>query len=298
MASAGVAAKIKRARVQIDQNIDDEQFYDALCTVKSLTTRLARDMDRNAVFVDYAKKFLQLRQYELVSDLASHLISFPYTDLLARAALEITFLVTAPLDAHGTGFPKSHLIDKFFVDLTRWGEKYSKNSKDNDCLLQAYPAIAEYYWLGGSLRQAQFYFLQNIKQSTVRYADLIIEWSKLGFASERDLFFLRGALIILGYKEQEKDIEEAESYLSYIASQPGCTHWMITEHLTCPCAQVAHFLVMALKMENSAFFDKVVTKYTLVLRRDSALQNLIQSIRQKHFSSGQAGFLSSIFGFH
>lgn len=288
-------AKISRGRAQVDKAIGERRYYDAICIIKALTRRLP-DEHRRVVFTDYAQEFLRYEQYELVSDLGSHIVTLPYSETLARAAVEVTMLITSPLNEAGALCPPSDLLDKYFRDLRRWGERRAKENDgiEETYLLDTYPLIAEYYWKNKAYREAQQYFLLNIPQCVLRYADLIIDWSDLGYASERDLFLLRGALIILGYRENARNVAEAERYLNYVASQQGC-NWMITEHLTCPCAQVAHFIVLALKLENLAFFDKVVGKYTLVLQRDPAMHAVIQSIRQKHFNPGQTDFLS-LFG--
>eukprot|EP00922_Rhytidocystis_sp_ex-Travisia-forbesii_P006082 GHVS01008813.1.p1 GENE.GHVS01008813.1~~GHVS01008813.1.p1 ORF type:complete len:311 (-),score=67.26 GHVS01008813.1:42-836(-) len=158
-------------------------------------------------------------------------------------------------------------------------------------------------WMEGLFGRAQNHLVFCDGEGR-RLCELVSEgggWISRGYSGEKDLFLLRLVLMLLAINDvrtadqvmderrrgrtgqEEKGNEEEDDVIDSIS---------LVE-------QFAYLLVSACKYKNCDFFNTVIRKYNLVLRRDGLFSKLTEQISANVFGkpvAKKSGFLSTLFG--
>lgn len=152
---------------------------------------------------------------------------------------------------------------------------------------------SNYYFVHQNFPKAQLHVV--LTENPELFANILLEWSKKGYPSEKDLFFLRAVLVLLSLKKTQFAHDLLERYCQLLnddgdfSPSPSASFKSFIESKV-PSApvQMAFFVISACELPDKKtamhFFDMVKSKYALLVRRDPTFGKILDKIDQTYFN--------------
>mmetsp|Transcript_63970 Transcript_63970/g.169333 ORF Transcript_63970/g.169333 Transcript_63970/m.169333 type:complete len:303 (-) Transcript_63970:39-947(-) len=268
----------------IEAKISAGDFYDAQQMVKTVQRRLCLKKQHSAsadLCVESARRFNAAGKFDLAADLGKDLVAV-FEDTKAEPNAENLGRVGALLE----DIPPMEAVTLKYAVLHRalkWSSAFIPGGHPD-----IHKIAAKSYWAESDYGKCQAHYV--FCGDGQGLADMVREWSQLGYTCERDLFALRTLLILLSLE----DLSTAHSFWSSMAGSEiaSCGTSEPKEDFTVPSAplpalQFGTFVLTSARARHLEFFRAVRAKYTLVTRRDCTFDKYLDEIEVKVFGAQQ-----------
>lgn len=275
----------KHTAAAIERKIADGDFYDAQQMVKSVHRRLCSKgnfHDATRLCVETAQRLCRSEQYDLAIDLGKDLVAmFRDEDLpISDENIGCVESVLEGVPPYAASAPKFSLLKGALA----WTKSSSSTPMGSP---QLHRVAAKAYWLEKEYGNSQAHLVYCADGPGL--CSLVKEWREQGLPAEHDLFALRALLILLVLNDLITARSFWNSFEYNMESPPE------------PVVQCGTFLLAACECHRLDMFRDVRSKYTLVIRRDPALDSMLDSIELEVFgvkrqATGISALLESLLG--
>lgn len=147
---------------------------------------------------------------------------------------------------------------------------------------------SNYYFVHQNFPKAQLYVI--LTENPELFANILLEWSKKGYPSEKDLFLLRAVLVLLSLKKTQFAHDLLERYCQLLNQDSTSSSFKSFLDSNTPSTpiQMAFFIISTCELPDKKtamqFFDMIKGKYALLIRRDPTFGPIIDKIDQMYFN--------------
>lgn len=178
---------------------------------------------------------------------------------------------------------------KLLNDTLLWCKDHENDNIDYIYKLHVW--ASNYYFVHKNFSKAQLYVI--LTENPELFANILIEWSKKGYKSEKDIFLLRAVLILLSLKKTQFAHDLFNKYCQILnesntSFSPLSSNSTPDSNIPSAPIQMAFFLISACELSDKKtaihFFDMIKNKYALLVRRDQSFTRIIDKIDQIYFN--------------
>ncbi|OII72982.1 uncharacterized protein cubi_02213 [Cryptosporidium ubiquitum] len=180
---------------------------------------------------------------------------------------------------------------KLLNDTLLWCKDHENDNIDYIYKLHVW--ASNYYFVHKNFSKAQLYVI--LTENPELFANILIEWSKKGYQSEKDIFLLRAVLILLSLKKTQFAHDLLDRYCQLLNenndssfSSPYSSNSTPDSNIPSAPIQMAFFVISACELTDKKtamhFFDIIKNKYALLIRRDPSFTRIIDKIDQIYFN--------------
>ncbi|KAJ1615263.1 putative apicomplexan conserved protein [Cryptosporidium canis] len=177
---------------------------------------------------------------------------------------------------------------KLLNDTLLWCKDHERENAEYISKLHVW--ASNYYFTHQCYSKAQLHVI--LTENADLFANILFEWNKKGYHSEKDIFLLRAVLVLLSLQKTHLAQELLHKYYQLLLD--GNNNLPIppdsTTHSYLPSApvQMAYFVVSACQLPDKKtamhFFDMIKNKYALLIRRDPSFGRIMDKIDQIYFN--------------
>ncbi|KAF7458526.1 hypothetical protein HWI79_990 [Cryptosporidium felis] len=184
---------------------------------------------------------------------------------------------------------------KLLNDTLLWCKDHENDN--NEYIYKLHVWASNYYFAHQNFSKAQLYVI--LTENPELFANILFEWSKKGYKSERDFFLLRAVLILLSLNKTEFAHDLFDRYLQLLNESSSST---LNSVIPSAPIQLSFFIISACELPDKKvamhFFDMIKNKYALIIRRDPSFNQILDKIDRIHFNrqkNAPLNMLSNIF---
>lgn len=276
---AGIQGLVKRIELcfEGDQYYEAQQFYSTLASRASVSKQFDEGL---RVLFDGIERFCRKGRGDGAAALGIMAI-----DMYQCAGRVVDEDIVDKVVAVVRGFP-----DGFDTPLSQFLVKAVKYSVEKGTYRKGEPRLhlelARVYWRLEEYEKSQQHFL--LSHAPVEHVQMMEEWSRKGFSSEKDLFIVRCVLEYCMVQDLQGANEVFEGFME------------LNRGLDSPLLHFCKFLLKTLERDARPLFLLLRNKYKTALERDSAFKGMLDVIGKEFYgiqqSAGFAGLLGSLLG--